>query len=152
MAASPLLTCQLPVGTISDTIGPMVDPSAQPVWHRTGYKFFPYAAKLSGQWWVLRFNYGFPEHDMYTLFVDGQAAVDVTGNVNHRIPLAASVGELKPFDSDADEPVLAPELAETAVSSVAPYVVYGSEVDDPRDWCGHLADHDPMTRLRYEPS
>jgi hypothetical protein len=136
------------MGITSDTIGPMVDSSAQPVWKRTGYKFFPYAARQSGQWWVLRFNYGFPDHDMYTLFVDGRAALDVTGNVNHRIPLAASVGRLHPFD--ADEPVLASELAETAVSSVAPYVVYGSEVDDPCDWCDHLADHDPMTRLRYE--
>ena len=45
--ASPLLACQLPVGTIGDTIGPMVDPSARPVWKRTGYKFFPYAAQQS---------------------------------------------------------------------------------------------------------
>jgi hypothetical protein len=137
------------MGVFSDTIGPMIDPSAQPVWYRTGYKFFPYAAKQSGQWWVLRFNYGFPEHDRFTLFVDGRAALDVTGDVNHRIPLAVSVGRLQPFDADADEPALAPELAEKAVSAVAPYVVYGSEVDDPCDWCDHLADQDPMARLRY---
>ena len=44
------MACQLSVVIIGDTIGPMVDPSAQPVWKRTGYKFFPYAAQQSGQW------------------------------------------------------------------------------------------------------
>lgn len=135
------------MGIVSDRIRPAVDSSVQPVWKRTGYKFFPYAAEQSGQWWVLRFNYDFLEHDLYTLFVDGRAALDITGNVNHRIPLAASIGGLKPFDSNADEPVFAPELAETVVRAVAQYVVYGSEVDDPCDWCDHLASHDPMARL-----
>lgn len=117
------------------------------MWKRTGYKFFPYDAKQSGQWWVLRFNFDFPEHDLYTLFVDGSAALDVTGDINHRIPLAASVGALKPFGSNADEPALAPQFAELVVRALAQYVVYGSEVGDPCDWCGHLAAHDPLTRL-----
>jgi hypothetical protein len=128
----------------------MVDPSAQPAWYRTGYQFFPYAARQSGQWWVLRFNYGFPEHDEYTLFVDGSAAADVTGDVDHDIPLAANIGRLDPFEADADEPVLAPDLAETVVSAVAQYVVYGSEVGDTCPWCDHLAERDPMTRLRHD--
>lgn len=124
-----------------------VDWSVRPVWGRTGYKFFPYATQQSDQWWVLRLNFDFPEHDLYTLFVDGRATLDVTGDINHHLPLAASVGALKPFDRQAGEPELAPELAETAVRPVAKYVVYGSEVNNPCDWCDHLADHDPMTRL-----
>lgn len=124
-----------------------VDPSARPVWARTGYKFFPYATQQSGQWWVLRLNFGFPDHELYTLFVDGHATLDVTGSMDHAVPLAASIGALKPFDPQAGEPVLLAELAEAAVREVALYVVYGSEVDDPCDWCDHLADHDPMTRL-----
>ena len=59
---------------------PQIDPWVQPAWRRTGYKFFPYAARHGGQWWVLRFNYCFPEHDLYTVFIDGCAAVDVTGH------------------------------------------------------------------------
>jgi hypothetical protein len=128
-------------------VRPVVDKTARPQWMRTGYKFFPYAARQSGQWSVLRLNYDFPEHELYTLFVDGSAAVDVTGAADHRIPLAASVGALKPFEPDADEPLLAPGVAETVVRALAEYVVYGSEVDDPCDWCEHLAGHDPMARL-----
>lgn len=129
------------------TDGPRVDKSVWPVWRRTGYKFFPYAAKQLGQWWVLRLNYGFPEHDLYTLFVDGRAALDVTGGIDSRIPLAASVAALKPFDPQAVEAALTPDLAAAAVRDVVEYVVYGSEVGHPCDWCDHLADHDPMTRL-----
>jgi hypothetical protein len=128
---------------------PAVDSSVRPAWRRTGYKFFPYATQQAGQWWVLRLNYDFPEHEMYTLFVDGRAALDVSGNVNHDMPLAASVGALKPFDPQAGEPMLTAELAQTAVEAVADYVVYGSEVQEPCDWCDHLADYDPLTRLPH---
>lgn len=131
---------------MSDETRPAVDSSSRPVWFRTGYRYFPYAARQSGQWWVLRKNYGFPEHDMYTLFVDGRAALDVTGDVNHRIPLAAAIGALGRADSPAGEPVLAPDLAESAVRAVANYVVYGSEADDPCVWCDHFAERNPMTR------
>lgn len=135
------------MGIVSgEASGAAVDPSVWPAWMRTGYKFFPYAAQQSDRWWVLRLNFDFPEHEMYTLFVDGHATLDVTGSTDHHVPLAASVGALKPFDRQAGEPVLMPELAEAAVRAVAQYVVYGSEVDDLCDWCDHLADHDPMTR------
>jgi hypothetical protein len=40
---------------------------------RTGYEFSPYAARWSDQWWVLRSNFDFPAHDLYTLFGDGVA-------------------------------------------------------------------------------
>ena len=72
--------------------------TAQPQWLRTGYKFFPYAAQESGQWWVLRFNYGFPEHDMYTLFVDGRPTVDITGSADHSSALVRGIATLRPFD------------------------------------------------------
>lgn len=124
----------------------MVDLSVWPAWMRTGYKFIPYAAQQSDQWWVLRLNLGFPEHELYTLFVDGHAALDVTGRIDHHVPLAASIGALKPVDHHAREPVLLPELAEAAVRTVAQYVVYGSEINDPCDWCDHFANQDPMTR------
>lgn len=81
-----------------------VDPSVRPVWRRTGYKFFPYATQQSDQWWVLRLNFGFPDHEMYTLFVDGRATLDVTGSIDHHVPLAASIGALKPFDPKLASP------------------------------------------------
>lgn len=31
-----------------------LDTQARLAWMRTGYKFFPYAARWSDQWWVLR--------------------------------------------------------------------------------------------------
>ena len=85
--------------------GTAIDPAAHPKWLRTGYKFFPYAAQQSGHWWVLRLNHGFPEHDLYTVFVDGTAAADVTAGADNPSPLAASVGALKPADPAA-EPAL----------------------------------------------
>jgi hypothetical protein len=66
--------------------GTVIDTPAQPEWRRTGYQFFPYAAALSGQWWVLRLNHGFPEHDMYTVFIDGVPAADITANTDDPSP------------------------------------------------------------------
>lgn len=104
-----------------------IDTTAQPRWRRTGYRFFPYAAELSGTWWVLRLNPGFPEHDMYTLFVDGHAAADLT--IDPDLNLAAD---------------LAPEVATDVVRTVAGYVNYGTERDDACDFCS--GDYDGMTR------
>ena len=130
---------------MSSMAHPDIDQQAQPAWMRTGYKFFPYAARQAGQWWVLRFNYDFPAHEMYTVFVDACAAADVTGHYIHQIPLAASTGALEPFDPNVGEPTMEPGLAETIVGSLAPYVVYGSEAGRPCVWCEHLSDQDPMT-------
>jgi hypothetical protein len=121
--------------------GTAIDTSAHPNWLRTGYKFFPYAAKQSGHWWVLRLNTGFPEHDLYTLFVDGAASVDITGPGD--TPLAASVAALTPADQTGDAQ-LDPEIAAAVVQAVAPYVNYGSEHDDECLFCS--GDDDPMTR------
>jgi hypothetical protein len=107
-----------------------VDVDARPDWMRTGYKFFPYAARQGEQWWVLRLNFDFPAHPLYTVFIDGTAAADTTGDV------ATFPGE----------PALAAEVAEAVVREVAAFVVYGSEFDDPCIRCESLADADPMER------
>lgn len=124
-----------------------IDASTRPDWMRTGYKFFPYAAHQSGQWWVLRLNHDFPEHDLYTIFIDGRATADINGNANDERPIVASVGALQPFADDRGEPELSPDVAAAIVGAVADYVVYGSEVGDPCDWCDHLSAADPMERL-----
>lgn len=61
---------------------PCVDTDARPDWVRAGYKFFPFAARQSGRWWVLRTNFDFPEHPLYTLFIDGRPAADISGDVD----------------------------------------------------------------------
>jgi len=129
---------------MSKPSSPVLDPTARPAWRPTGYKFFPYAARHCGQWWVLRRNYGFPDHDMYTVFIDGRAAADVTGN--DRCPLAASIEALQPF-AQSGEALLAIQVAEPVVGAVARYVVYGSETDEPCPSCAHLGDQDPLMGL-----
>lgn len=110
-----------------------VDRNAEPGWMRTGYTFFPYAAEQAGHWWVLRFNVGFPEHDMYTLFVDKRVAVDVTGDAGSEVPLVVSVGALE--RSGNEEPLLDVVTALAVVGAVAGFVEYGSERGDPCVFC-----------------
>ncbi|MFD7700678.1 hypothetical protein [Streptomyces caelestis] len=51
-------------------------PSIEPLTFRlTGSKFFPYATREAQQWVVLRLN-DFPEHPLYTLFVDARPIGD----------------------------------------------------------------------------
>jgi hypothetical protein len=136
----------MPSSDGSDPVTPTaIDETASPQWLRTGYKIFPYAAKQSGQWWVLRLNHGFPEHDMYTLFVDGKPAVDVTGSADHSSVLVRSIASLRPYDSAAGEPTLEPDTAASVVGPVLGYVNYGSEHDDACMFCSD--DHDGMARL-----
>lgn len=104
-----------------------IDTSARPAWHRTGHKHFPYAAHQSGQWWVLRRNFEFPEIDMFTLFVDGLAAADVTADPNDPVPLVASIGALDTAGPEEAIPMLDADTAATVVSTVAGYADYGSE-------------------------
>ncbi len=103
-----------------------IDAVAGQRWQRTGYRFFPYAAKESGTWWVLRLNVGFPEHDLYTLFIDSQAVADVTSDD------IRAVGDL------------APDVAAEVVRQVAGYLDYGSEHGDPCGFCS--GGRDGMTR------
>lgn len=121
-----------------------IDTTVRPDWQRTGYTFFPFAAYLSGRWWVLRLNPGFPEHDLYTLFVDGRAVADLTGSTEDPTPLAASVAELEPYGALPAGPALDAATAHTVVAAVAGYVNYGSEAADPCIFCS--ADHDGLAR------
>lgn len=102
------------------------DTTTQPRWHSTGYRYFPYAAEQSGKWWVLRLNPGFPEHDLYTVFIDGRAVADLTG-------------EDLCIDDDLD-----PGVAAEVVRRVACFVNYGSERNDACGFCS--ADRDGMTQ------
>ncbi|MUL61154.1 hypothetical protein B5P44_00970 [Mycobacterium sp. CBMA 213] len=118
--------------------GPPIDITARPAWQRTGHKAFPFAAQQSGQWWVLRFNFGFPEHDMYTLFVDGRAVADITADPDNPMPLLASIGAL-PTSSDPGTPALDTDLATAAIGTVAGFADYGSEHGDPCIFCSSAA-------------
>ena len=115
-----------------------VDPTPQ--WSRTGYRFFPYAARQSGTWWVLRRNHGFPEHDLYTLFIDGDAVADLTGDAAGPSRLLAGVATLE----ESATPQLDPDVAQSVVRRVAAFVNYGSERDAPCDFCS--TDDDGMAR------
>jgi hypothetical protein len=129
--------------TGSHVLGTGFDANVRPDWLRTGYQRFPYAAQQSGQWWVLRLNHGFPEHDLYTLFVDGTAAADITATGEHPSPLVASVAALTPADPSAAEPHLDADTAAAVVQPLSHYVNYGSEHDDPCLFCSE--DYNPLT-------
>lgn len=118
-----------------------VDTNVRPLWMRTGYKFFPYAAQQADQWWVLRFNVGFPEHDLYTIFVDNQVAGDVTGDADSSVPLIASVGALNPSSPQAQ--MLDAATARSVVDGVARFVAYGSEHGQSCEYCSD--DRDALT-------
>lgn len=115
--------------------GPAVDTSARPEWQRTGNQHFPYAANQSGRWWILRANYGFPEHDMYTLFIDDLAVADITAHTDHPVPLLASIGALHFTHPGPPIPLLDQDTADKVVSIVAAYTNYGSEHGDPCMFC-----------------
>lgn len=113
--------------------GPVVDVAARPSWCSTGDSHFPFAAWHAGRWWVLRLNHGFPEHDMYTVFIDGRAVADVTGDSNSDVALIASVGALSTVDRD--RPLLDDDVVRRVVGAVAGYAAYGSERGDPCMFC-----------------
>lgn len=122
---------------------PEVDAAARPEWLHTGYKFFPYAAIHDDRWWILRLNYGFPEHDLYTLFINGKYVADITGDRASKIPLVASIGSLQAEVPEMSEAALDSVTASTVVGTVAQYVNYGSERGEPCIFCSE--DHDGMT-------
>jgi hypothetical protein len=123
----------------------VVDTAVEPQWLRTGYRFFPYAACQDGRWWVIRINYGFPEHDFATLFIDGAAVADVTAGADDGRPLVATIGRLPMTDSHTaiELPLMSPVLARDVVSDVSEFVDYGSEVGIPCSWCA--LEPDPFT-------
>jgi len=119
-----------------------IDWTMAPLWVRTGYRFFPFAAEVGDVWWVLRFNVGFPEHDLFTVFVGNRAAADVTGDPKSVVPLIASIGSLSPVSSQGAE--LDTETARALVGEVARFVEYGSEDGQPCVFCSH--ERDGLTR------
>ncbi|OBF21627.1 hypothetical protein A5725_13630 [Mycobacterium kubicae] len=80
-----------------------------------GCQFFLYAARQTDQWWVLRLNFGFAEHDMYTLFVDATPGVDITDDPHHPTPLVRIIAALS--DPSIVTPTLDAGTAATVVKS-----------------------------------
>jgi len=89
-------------------------------WRATGDVYFPYAALVDDRWHVLRLN-SFPDHPLYTVFVDGRALTDVED---------FSPGWLHPA---SDDPRLPLEQAALALLTVRGLVAYGSEHGTPCD-------------------
>lgn len=87
-------------------------------WRRMDMGRFRFAAEVDGVWWVLRIN-GFPDHPMWTLFVDGKARYDIDDH-----PRAWILWEA---------PALDEATARVAVAPVEGFAVYGSEVGLPCD-------------------
>lgn len=88
-------------------------------WYRTGDVYFPFASRVDGRWWVLRLN-SFPDHPLWTLFIDGnRERFDVED--------APSTWKLS-WDS---APVLEPQAAEEALAPVRTFIDYGSEIGMP---------------------
>ncbi|MBB4911708.1 hypothetical protein [Actinophytocola algeriensis] len=105
-----------------------MDHLAHPVeWRPADEAVFVYAARVDGAWWVLRRN-SFPDHPLYTLFVDGAVVGDVE-DLGTRAPA---------WDLDvAGRPALTGEQRAEALSSLRGFGPYGSEVGRPcdGDWC-----------------
>lgn len=107
--------------------------AARPQWQRTGFRYFPYAAPRDGVWWVLRVNHGFPEHDLFTLFVDGTAVAEATPS-GGSCPFDASLTRLEPL-REGRESLMDPIIARAAIAPVAAFADFGSEDGDTCDFC-----------------
>ncbi|MGX9295505.1 hypothetical protein [Tsukamurella paurometabola] len=107
--------------------------ATRPAWRRTGLLYFPYAAFVDGAWWVLRVNHGFPEHDLYTVFVDGTAVADATPG-RGSFPFDASLAQLEQL-SKGRGPQVEPAVAHAAIAPIAALADYGSENGDTCDFC-----------------
>lgn len=126
--------------------GVPIDTSIEPEWLRTGYRYFPYAAFQDGQWWVIRANFCFPEHDFATLFIGETAVAEVTASADDDRPLVASIGRLSmthPQQRTASLPVMTPAAAQHVIGTVAKFINHGSEWGRPCDLC-EFADRDPF--------
>lgn len=98
------------------------------VWRGTGTRVFVYAARVAHAWWVLRLN-EFPDHPLYTLFVDG-----------------ARVGDVQDIASNAPgwdlDTARRPRLTSAELGEVLALMrglgPYGAEIGQPcdGDWCG----------------
>ncbi|MQY28988.1 hypothetical protein [Nocardia aurantia] len=94
---------------------------ARPRWQRTRDPNFPSVALVDGHWWVLRINC-FPDHPLWTLFIDGERAFDIDdAPPEWGEPAARSAGVL---DIVTVGRILGP---------IRTFVAYGSEIGDPCD-------------------
>lgn len=98
-------------------LGHEPEPSKRPRWCRTGDAYFPHAALVDGQWWVLRVN-AFPDHPMWTLFVDGDRRFDLD-----ETPSAWGQSAIK-----KSNPVLDSQTTAKVLAPIRHFVAYGSEV------------------------
>ncbi|MFD4430629.1 hypothetical protein [Nocardia sp. NPDC058497] len=94
---------------------------ARPRWRKTWNVYFPVAALVDGRWWVLRLN-SFPDHALWTLFVEGVPYFDIDD-------LPTTWGQ--PLDRSV--PILEPGTVEEVLAPVRDFVAYGSEVGQPCD-------------------
>jgi len=95
------------------------------VWQDTGTGVFRYAARVGTCWWVLRLN-DFPEHPMFTLFIDARCIGDLDD-----LPRAWRIGHGNVLAN-----MTSPQRTETLhlMAGLAPY---GSETGQrcTSDWC-----------------
>ncbi|MFI1147827.1 hypothetical protein [Streptomyces sp. NPDC020817] len=98
---------------------------AQATWHDTGTSVFCHAVRAGGRWWVLRLNH-FPEHPLYTLFIDAQVVGDIDD-----VPAG---WRLRP---GAALPVLTASERAEVLALMAGLGPYGAEAGAPcaGDWC-----------------
>ncbi len=94
---------------------------ARPQWRRTGSTFFPYAAFVDGQWSVLRLNC-FPDHPLWTLFIDDGRRFDLETDPQG--------WEIRTAD---EAPRLEGHAAAEVLTPVQGLARYGSEVGTPCD-------------------
>ena len=91
-------------------------------WHRTGRAPFTVAARVDGDWWVLRTN-GVPDHPLWTLFVNGECRFDADDPLpGWGDPGAACLS------------LLEPEVVHEVLAPLQHFERYGSEVGQP---CTH---------------
>jgi hypothetical protein len=93
----------------------------RPLWRRTGNAYFPVAARVEAQWWVLRVN-NFPDHPTWTLLVDGRRRFDVDD---------APPSWHNPADQSVE--ALDTASAQEALALVVGLEAYGSDVGQPCD-------------------
>ncbi|MCP2260550.1 hypothetical protein LX15_004268 [Streptoalloteichus tenebrarius] len=93
--------------------------TVRPEWGQTGDVFFPVAALVEGEWWVLRIN-NFPNHPLWTLFVGGRPRFDLDD---------APATWANPAGRDHKK--MPADLAAEALRPVQEFVAYGSEYGVP---------------------
>jgi hypothetical protein len=99
--------------------------AARPAWRRVGSRVILFAASESGRWWVLRLN-DFPDHPLFTLFVEGRRICDMNDPPRE--------WALQPYGA---LPVLEERQQAHVLDVMRSFGPYGSEVGVPcdGDWC-----------------